>query len=175
MNLTPVSATIRLKNSCPPSSVAAPITIPLDQDLAIPDTTVETPNLAVTSLILDVSPDPVNIANSNLQDKTQTTFAEKSSDESIEATDAPKGVQDATTTNTGPVNAEVTKVAKAKSAGKKGVYQTSPGSSIAKNKPKRACTLRRTIPGQPMVEASQKVSMKSSAPQKQMSDFFPKK
>ena len=83
--------------------------------------------------------------------------------------------QGTTTINTGAVKAVVTKVAKAKAAGTKGVYQTSPGSSIAKNKPKRACTLRRTIPGQPMVEASRKVSMKSSAPQKQMSDFFPKK
>ena len=91
-----------------------------------------------------------------------------------EATDVPQGAQGATT-NIGAVKAKATKVAKAKPARKKGAYQTSPGSSIAKNKPKRACTLRRTIPGQPMVEASRKVSMKSSAPQKQMSDFFPKK
>ena len=63
-----------------------------------------------------------------------------------EVTDAPQGAQGATTINTGAVKAEATKVAKAKSADKKDAYQTSLGSSIAKNRPKRACTLKRTTP-----------------------------
>ena len=108
----------------------------------------------------------------------------KTSDESLEATDDPEGAQGTTTIDT---DAEVTKVAKAtkvakvikvikaKSARKKGAYQTSPGSSIAKNRPKRACTLKRTTLGQPMVVASRKVSRNSSASQKRMSDYFPKK
>ena len=60
-----------------------------------------------------------------------------------EVTDALQGAQGATTINRGAVKAEATKVAKAKSAGKKDAYQTSLGSSIAKNRPKRACTLKR--------------------------------
>ena len=70
-------------------------------------------------------------------------------------------MQDATTTNTGAVKAEATKVAKAKSAGKKGVYQTSPGSSIAKNRPKRACTLKRTT-GAAKVKATKVAKAKSA-------------
>ena len=63
-----------------------------------------------------------------------------------EVTNAPQGAQGATTTNTGAVKAEANKVAKAKSADKNDAYQTSLGSSIAKNRPKRACTLKRTTP-----------------------------
>ena len=59
---------------------------------------------------------------------------------------SPQGAQGATTINTGAVKAEATKVAKAKSAAKKDAYQTSLGSRIAKNRPKRACTLKRTTP-----------------------------
>ena len=87
--------------------------------------------------------------------------------ESAEVIDATQGAQ-------GAVKAKATKVAKAKSAGKKVAYQTSLGSSIAKNRPKRACTLKRTISGQPMVEALRKVSKDSSVPQKRKSDFSPK-
>ena len=94
---------------------------------------------------------------------------------SVEATDALEVAQGATTTNAVALKAEATKVVKAKPAGKKVAYQTSPGSSIAKNKPKRACTLKRNICGQPLVEAPRKVSMKSLVAQKRMSDFFPQK
>jgi hypothetical protein len=112
---------------------------------------------------------------------------EKTSDESLEANDDPEGAQGATTINTDALKAEVTKVAKAtkvakvtkatkaKTAGKKGAYQTSPGSSIAKNRPRRACTLKSTSLGQPTVEAFRKVLTDSLVSQKRMSDFFPKK
>jgi hypothetical protein len=77
--------------------------------------------------------------------------------DSVEVTDAPEGAQGAITINTGAVKAVATKVAKAKLTIKKGAYQTSLG-SIAKNRPKRACTLKRTICGQPIVEAPRKFS-----------------
>jgi hypothetical protein len=95
--------------------------------------------------------------------------------DSVVTTDASEGAQGATTNNAVAVKAEATKVVTAKPAGKKGAFQTSPGSSIAKNRPKRACTLKRNIRGQPIVEAPRKVSMKSLVPQKRMSDFFPQK
>ena len=99
--------------------------------------------------------------------------SKNNTEEIDEATDVPQGAQGASRNNTGAVKAKATKVAKTKSARKEGVYQTSPGSSIAKNRPKRACTLKRTVLGQPMVEAQRKVSMDSSVSRKRMSDFFP--
>ena len=72
--------------------------------------------------------------------------SKKNAEEIDEVTDAPQGAQGGTTINTGAVKAEATKVAKAKSADKKDAYQTSLGSSIAKNRPKRACTIKRTTP-----------------------------
>ena len=77
--------------------------------------------------------------------------SKNNAEEIDEVTDAPQGAQGATTINRGAVKAEATKVAKAKSAGKKDAYQTSLGSSIAKNRPKRACTLKRTFLGQPIL------------------------
>ena len=107
-----------------------------------------------------------------------TSIPEESSKNKAEETDEVTNsaeVIDATQGAQGAVKAKATKVAKAKSAGKKVAYQTSLGSSIAKNRPKRACTLKRTIHGQPIVEAPGKISIKSSVPQKRKSDFFPKK
>jgi hypothetical protein len=119
---------------------------------------------------------PVVVAISIPNELTKNTPEEiDENTDPVVTTDASEGAQGATTINAVAVKAEATKEVKAKSAGKKGAYQTSPGSSIAKNRPKRACTLKRNIRGQPIVEAPRKVSMKSSVPQKRMSDFFPQK
>ena len=94
--------------------------------------------------------------------------------DSVVVTDAPEGAQSAITNNLGAKKAKATKVAKTKSADKKGTSQTSQN-SIAKNRPRRACTLKSTSLGQPTVEASRKVLTDSLVSQKRMSDFFPKK
>jgi hypothetical protein len=93
---------------------------------------------------------PISIQNESTKNNPQEI---DEITDSVEATDTPEGVQGAVA-----VKAEATKVAKAKPAGKKGAHQSSPGSSIAKNRPKRACTLQRTICGQPIVEAPRKFS-----------------
>ena len=96
--------------------------------------------------------------------RTSEEPSKRNEEEIVEVTDAPEGAQcDSATTEI-----EVPDSTPA-------AYQTSQGSSIAKNRPKRACTLKRNICGQPLVEAPRKVSMKSLVAQKRMSDFFPQK
>ena len=101
--------------------------------------------------------------------KNNAVEIDKVTDSAV-VTDAPQGAQGANTVNTSAVIAEVTKVAKANSTGKKekGAYQTSLGSSIAKNRPKRACTLKRTT-GAAKVKAT-KVAKAKSADKKGISD-----
>jgi hypothetical protein len=104
-----------------------------------------------------------------------TTTIQKTSNEPVKDTDAPEGAQGAFTIFSGAARVEATKVAKTKSVSKKSASQTSQGSSIAKDRPRRTCTLKSTSLGKPMMETLRKVSMDRSVSQKHMSDFFPKK
>ena len=129
--------------------------------------------------VADSTPVEVHI---QISEESSTNNAEETAEDtdlvevtdSVVVTDAPEGAQCAITNNLGATKVKATKVAKAKSADKKGTSLTSQN-SIAKNRPRRACTLKSTSLGQPMVEASRKVLMDSLVSQKRMSDFFPKK
>ena len=112
-------------------------------------------------------------SKNNVEETAEATDIVEVTD-SVVVTDAPEGAQCAITNNLGATKVKATKVAKAKSADKKGTSLTSQN-SIAKNRPRRACTLKSTSLRQPMVEASRKVLTDSLVSQKRMSDFFPKK
>ena len=119
-------------------------------------------------------PKLINLGKPDQQVGPLTTIIKKTSDVNVKATDALEGAQGAIKIITDAAKVKATKVAKAKSADKKGTSLTSQN-SIAKNRPRRACTLKSTSLRQPMVEASRKVLTDSLVSQKRMSDFYPKK
>ena len=122
--------------------------------------------------VADSTPVEVHIQISEESSKNKVEETAEVTD-FVEVTDSVVA-QCAITNNLGATKVKATKVAKAKSADKKGTSLTSQN-SIAKNRPRRACTLKSTSLGQPMVEASRKILMDSLVSQKRMSDFFPKK
>ena len=128
-----------------------------------------------TTEMKDADSTPVEV-HIQISEESSKNNAEETAEvtDSVVVTDAPEGAQHAITNNLGATKVKATKVAKAKSADKKGTSLTSQN-SIAKNRPRRTCTLKSTSLRQPMVEASRKVLTDSLVSQKRMSDFFPKK